>query len=178
MADNASLARPYAKALFELAQESASFEAWAAGLKNLALIASDESFCALLNDPRVERSKIAALLTELSQGALPDGGSNLINLLVQNDRLNALVDIETQFTELVAKEQASMNAEVISARALTESQKASLESALATRLGLKVVLQEIVDSSLLGGAIVKAGDRVVDGSARGRLKKLTSALLR
>ena len=101
-----------------------------------------------------------------------------MKLLVKNDRLIALTDVQQQFSDLVAKAQASVNAEVITAKALTDDQKSSLASALESRLGLKVQLEETVDASLVGGAIVKAGDLVIDGSAKGRLEKLTSALMR
>jgi F-type H+-transporting ATPase subunit delta len=178
MADNASTARPYAKAIFELAQESATFDGWSDAMAKISAIVGDESFTALASDPRVESARIADLLIELSQDVLPTGGDNFINLLVQNDRLGAVHDIAQQYSEMVAKAQASVNAEVITARALSDSQKANLEAALEQRLGLKVSLQESVDPSLIGGAIVKAGDLVIDGSARGRIEKLTSALLR
>lgn len=178
MADNASTARPYAKALFELAQESGAFDSWSGAIAKISAITSDEDFSALVSDPRVDRARIGELLIDLSQDVLPDGGANFVNLLIQNDRLDAMSDIEQQFSEMVAKAQASVNAEVITAIALSDSQKESLESALEKRLGLKVSLQESVDPSLVGGAIVKAGDLVIDGSAKGRIEKLTSALLR
>lgn len=178
MADHASTARPYAKALFELAQESGSYQAWLAGLAQLAAVAADDSFGNLVNDPRVDRTQIAELLIDISKDALPEGGENFVHLLVQNDRLEALTDIEQQFSELVAKAQSSVNAEVLTAIALSDTQKSALEAALEKRLGLKVSLEETIDPSLLGGAIVKAGDLVIDGSARGRIEKLTTALMR
>ena len=178
MADNASTARPYAKALFELAQEASSFDAWSDAVAKISAITSDDDFSALISDPRVDRTRVAELLIDLSQDVLPDGGANFVNLLVQNDRLEAMADIEQQYAELVAKAQASVNAEVITAIALSDSQKASLEAALQQRLGLKVSLHESVDATLIGGAVVKAGDLVIDGSAKGRIEKLTSALMR
>jgi len=178
MADNASTARPYAKALFELAQESSSFDAWTTALSQLSDISVDENFNKLVSDPRVERARLAELLIELSQDSLPDGGANFINLLVQNDRLHVLADIQQQYSDLVAQAQAAVNAEVVTAMALTDAQKSSLEAALEQRLGLKVSLEETVDAALIGGAIVKAGDLVIDGSAKGRIEKLTTALLR
>jgi F-type H+-transporting ATPase subunit delta len=178
MADNASIARPYAKALFELAEESKSFDDWTSALASLAAISSDDSFASLVNDPRIESDRLAELMIDISKDGLPEGGANFVNLLVQNDRLEALSDIEQQFAELVSKAKASVNAEVLTAKPLTDEQRASLESALAARLGLKVVLQETVDASIIGGAIVKAGDLVIDGSAKGRIEKLTSTLMR
>jgi len=97
---------------------------------------------------------------------------------VQNDRLESLVDISQQYGDLVAKAKALVNAEVITAMALTDDQKSSLAAALEQRLGLKVELEETVDADLVGGAIIKAGDLVIDGSAKGRIEKLTSALMR
>jgi len=178
MADNASIARPYAKAVFDLAQETNAFDAWTAALEQLAVISNDADFSTLISDPRVEGSKVAELLTDLTKDSLPEGGVNFINLLVQNDRIESLADISQQFSELVAKAKALVNAQVITAKALTDDQKSSLASALETRLGLKVELEETVDADLIGGAIIKAGDMVIDGSAKGRIEKLTNTLMR
>ena len=88
MANNASIARPYAKAVFDLAQETSSFDAWTTALVNLAAIGNDESFKTLVSDPRVDGSKVAELLIDLSKDTLPEGGANLINLLVQTISYN------------------------------------------------------------------------------------------
>ena len=178
MTDNASIARPYAKAVFELAQESESFSQWSAALSQLAAVSADRDFSALVSDPRVESRCLADLLIDITKDTLPEGGVNFINLIVQNDRLNALVDIEQQYGELVARAQKLVHATVVTAIALTEQQQATLESALEVRLGLKVNLEQTVDPTLIGGAIVKAGDLVIDGSAKGRIEKLASALAR
>ncbi|RBP53787.1 F0F1 ATP synthase subunit delta [Arenicella xantha] len=178
MADNASIARPYAKAVFDLAQESGSFESWSAALEHLAAISRDESFQTLVLDPRTNDSRVVELLADLSKDSLPEGGTNFVKLLVQNDRLGSLTDIGQQYEELVAKAKAIVNAEVITAIALTDDQKASLSSALETRLGMKVSLAQTIDASLVGGAVVKAGDMVIDGSAKGRIEKLTTTLMR
>ncbi len=178
MADNASIARPYAKAVFDLAQESNAFDAWASAIDQLCVVSNDADFSALVSDPRVEAAKVTELLTDLAKDSLPEGGANFVNLLVQNDRLGSLNDINEQYAGLVAKAKALVSAEVITAMALTADQKSSLAAALETRLGLKVELQETVDPELIGGAVIRAGDLVIDGSAKGRVEKLTSALLR
>ncbi|MFT5572837.1 MAG: F-type H+-transporting ATPase subunit delta [Cryomorphaceae bacterium] len=178
MADNASIARPYAKAVFDLAQENSSFEGWSVALEKMAAISGDRTFSALVSDPRVEGSKITELLLDLTQEVLPEGGANLVKILVQNGRLGALADIHQLYGDLVAKAQATVNAQVFTAMALNEDQKSSLSAALEVRLGMKVNLEETIDAGLVGGAIVKAGDLVIDGSAKGRLQKLTSALMR
>ena len=178
MADNATIARPYAKAVFDYAQESNSFDEWTTALNQLAVISSDESFNTLVNDPRVENSKVSELLIDLSKDVLPAGGPNFITLLVQNERLGSLNDIQQQYAELVANAKAIVTADVTTAIALSEDQKSSLIQALETRLGQKVVLEETIDASLIGGAIVKTGDLVIDGTAKGRIEKLTTTLLR
>ena len=178
MADNATIARPYAKAVFDYAQESNSFDEWTTVLDQLAVISSDESFSALVNDPRVEDSKITELLIDLSKDVLPAGGTNFITLLVQNERLDSLQDVQQQYADLVANAKAIVTADVTTAIALSEDQKSSLIQALEQRLGQKVVLEETVDAGLIGGAIIKTGDLVIDGTAKGRIEKLTSTLSR
>lgn len=178
MADNASIARPYAKAVFDLAQETNSFDDWSTALDQLAVISQDEDFIALVNDPRVEGSKTAELLADVAKDVLPEGGTNFVNLLVQNDRLIALEDIKQQYGDLVAKAKALVNAKVTTALPLTADQKSSITSALEARLGMKVEIDEVVDADLVGGAIIQAGDMVIDGSAKGRIEKLTTALMR
>ena len=178
MADNATIARPYAKAVFDYAQESNSFDEWNTALDQLAAISADDSFAAVANDPRVEDSKVTELLTDLTKDVLPAGGTNFIALLVQNERLDSLVDVKQQYADLVATAKAIVTAKVTTAIALTQDQKSSLISALEKRLDQKVVLEETVDASLIGGAIVKTGDLVIDGTAKGRIEKLTTALSR
>lgn len=178
MADNASIARPYAKAVFDLAQETNAFDAWSSALEQLALISQDESFRTLVADPRVDDSQVIELLTGIAKDNLPEGGANFIQMLVQNDRLLALPDIHQQFEAHVAKARALVNADVITAKALTSDQRSALAAALQAKLGMQVELSETVDSSLIGGAIIKAGDLVIDGSAKGRIEKLSSVLMR
>lgn len=178
MADNATIARPYAKAVFDYAQESNSFDEWTAVLAQLAAISNDDSFSALVNDPRIEDSKVTELLIDLTKDVLPNGGTNFITLLVQNERLGSLVDVQQQYTDLVSIAKAIVTANVTTAIALTDDQKSSLTTALETRLGQKVVLEETVDPTLIGGAIVQTGDLVIDGTAKGRIEKLTTALMR
>lgn len=178
MADYASIARPYAKAVFDLAQETNAFEAWTDALATAAAVSQDEAFGELISDPRVDRSKLSDLLLDVCGKSVPDGGSNLFKLMVQNDRLQALPEVAAQFKELVAKAKELVNAQVFTAMALSDDQKKALSAALESKLGLKVSLTETIDPDLIGGAVVKAGDLVIDGSAKGRIEKLATALSR
>ena len=178
MADNASIARPYAKAVFDLANENNSFADWSVALGRLAAVSEDADFNTLINDPKVKGQQFSELVLSVTEDSLPEGGENFINLLVKNDRLMALSDIKRQYEQLVAQAEAKINAQVTTAMALSNAQKDALASALEKRLGLQVELEEIIDGSLIGGAIVKAGDLVIDGSAKGRIEKLSTALAR
>lgn len=178
MAETASIARPYSRAVFDLAHETQAYDAWQLALDNLVVISEDDDFIKLSNDPKISSSQLTDLLLSLSASSLPAGGENLLKLLVSNDRLDAVADIRDQYQELVAKAQSAITAEVTTARALTEQQKTALSSALNERLGLQVSIEETVDETLLGGAVIKAGDLVIDGSAKGRIEKLSSALKR
>ncbi|MEO0367478.1 MAG: F0F1 ATP synthase subunit delta [Pseudomonadota bacterium] len=178
MSDNASIARPYAKAIFALAKESSDYEPWVQGLDSLATVTADQTFEQVVADPKINTTQVTDLLLELVKDQLPKGGDNLVRLLVKNNRTSVVSDISAQFQALVAKEQATVNAEVITAFGLSDQQRKDLAAALQQRLGVKVTLEEQIDESLVGGAIVKAGDLVIDGSAQGRLEKLTTALMR
>ena len=157
MASNASVARPYAQAVFELAGESGAYEAWSDTLALLSAVTSDPDFAALLHDPRVTHQQVSGLLTDLSAEKLPEGGKNFIRLLVRNDRVEALPDISRLYELCVAAARKSINAEVVTALALSEDQKARLSTALEQHLGCSVSLEETIDEKLLGGAILKAG---------------------
>jgi F-type H+-transporting ATPase subunit delta len=178
MADNASIARPYAKAVFELASDAKAFDAWSVTLETLALIAKDNQFKVLIGDPRVSEQQVVSLLLDLVGEGSPEGTENFIRLLAKNNRTEALEAVVSQFKAMVAKAKEIVNAQVVTAIAMSAEQKQSLAAALEKKLGLKVTIEEIVDNTLMGGAIVKAGDLVIDGSAKGRIEKLTTALMR
>ena len=176
MADNASIARPYAKAVFDLATETSTQDDWSSVLESLTAIAEDEEFGKAVNSPQVKPEQIEELILGVLGDKLPEGGNNFVKLLTQNGRLESLPDVQQQYTLLLAESRKSIEAEVLTARPLSADQKTNLTDALQTRLGVAVSLVETVDESLIGGAIVKAGDLVIDGSARGRVEKLTIAL--
>jgi len=178
MAGTSSLARPYARAVFELAQDAGDFKSWSEALAFLAALVNDESIQDLLNNPRVETERLQELLDDLCGDRVPEGGRNLVRLMLDNDRLSLLPDVAAQYDTLRAEAEGTVEAEVRSAKPLSDEQKSQLSAALEKRLGRKVNLTVQKDDSLLGGAVIRAGDLVIDGSARGRLEKLASALQR
>lgn len=174
--ENASIARPYAKAAFDLAIETKTQDQWSDTLKSLAMIAENEEFSNVMNAPQVTANQLEEVVLGMLGDKLPEGGDNFIKLLAQNGRLEVLPEVQLQFVALLAESQKSIEAEVMTARPLTEAQKTNLTEALKKRLGVSVSIVETVDESLIGGAIVKAGDLVIDGSAAGRVEKLAIAL--
>lgn len=178
MAGTSSLARPYAQAVFELAQESKDFKSWSDALAFLAALLSDESIQDLIHNPRVEEEQLQALLDDLCGDRVPEGGRNLLRLMMANDRLALVPDVAAQYEVLRAEAEGTVDAEVRSAKPLSDEQQTQLAKALEKRLGRKVNLTVHEDDTLLGGAVIRAGDMVIDGSAKGRLEKLASALQR
>lgn len=178
MAGTSSLARPYAQAVFELAKESKDFKSWSDALTFLAGLVSDKSMQDLINNPRVERARLLGLFDDLCGDRVPESGRNLLRLMAENDRLTAMPDVAAQYEIMRAEAEGTVDAEVRSAKPLDNAQKERLSKALEKRLGRKVHLTVVEDGSLLGGAVIHAGDLVIDGSAKGRLEKLASALNR
>ncbi|MGH1541417.1 MAG: F0F1 ATP synthase subunit delta [Arenicella sp.] len=178
MADNASIARPYAKAVFDLATEAGNQDDWANGLEVLSAVVIDDEFGKIIDSPQIKQDQLVQLALDVCGDKLPQGGDNLIKLLVHNNRLDIVPGVQEQFALMLAESRQSINAEVLTARPLNAEQTSKLSDALEKRLGVTVSITETVDESLIGGAIVKAGDLVIDGSAKGRVEKLASALNR
>jgi F-type H+-transporting ATPase subunit delta len=178
MAGTSSLARPYARAVFEFAREAKDYESWSEALAFLGAVFSDESMQDLITNPRVESGRLEKLFDDLCGDRVPEGGRNLVRLMMENDRLPLMPDVAAQYEVLRAEAEGTVDAEVRSAKPMSDEQKTQLSKALEKRLGRKVNLTVHEDDSLLGGAIIHAGDLVIDGSAKGRLEKLASALQR
>ncbi len=176
MAENSTVARPYARAIFELAQESASFPAWSAFLERAATIVMDERVAGLIDSPKLSRSEVAELMVDLAGDGVGDEGHNLMRLLAENDRLAVLPEITAEYAVLRDAAENVVDVEVISAVALTDEEKQGYAAAMRKRLGRDVRLACRVDESLLGGAIIRAGDVVIDGSVSGSLQQLASAV--
>lgn len=176
MANNTSTARPYAKAVFDLATEANQQDNWTSALDALAAIAKDKDFVDVAAAPQVKVEQLEKLVIDIAGDKLPQGGDNFVKLLAQNGRLEILPDIQQQYALLLAKSRKSIEAEVLTARPLSDDQKNKLTDALQARLGVTVSIVETIDENLIGGAIIKAGDLVIDGSAKGRVEKLAIAL--
>jgi len=178
MAEKITIARPYAKAAFELANGEGKLGEWSEMLELLSAIAADADFSALANNPNVADEKVAETLLGVMDKGLVAGGENLVKLLVENKRLNVMPEIAEMFGLLRAEAEKTIDAEVISAFEVGSAEQDKIKLALKNRLGREVTLTCKIDESLIGGAIVRAGDLVVDGSVVGQLKGLASAMSR
>ncbi len=176
VAERATVARPYAKAAFEYARQANAFAAWSAGLGAAAEILSDARVGALTKSPRLTGADLAGFINGLVGPKLDQGMQNFIAVLAENHRLLLLPEIFAQFERLRAAVENTVDVEVVSAVALDAAQSAKLSEALARRFKRQVRLQNSVDSTLLGGAVVRAGDMVIDGSLKGRLERLATEL--
>ncbi|HEV7612042.1 MAG TPA: F0F1 ATP synthase subunit delta [Steroidobacteraceae bacterium] len=176
MAERATIARPYAKAAFEYARDANAFAAWSQGLGAAAEIVADPRVADLIKDPTRSASDMAGLVLEIAGARLDAGMQNFVRVLAENHRLLLLPEIAAHYEAERASVENTADVEVISAVALNASQAEKLAAALNKRLKRRVRLQNSVDAALLGGAVIRAGDMVIDGSLKGRLERLGTEL--
>ncbi|MGM0595073.1 MAG: F0F1 ATP synthase subunit delta [Pseudomonadota bacterium] len=176
MAENTTIARPYAQAIFSLAQEQGDLKGWSQMLQFAAAVAADEEMVAVIDSPRFDNTQIGEMFIEVCGDKLNDAGKSMIRVLADNDRLKVLPEVAELYEAERATVEGTVVAEVTSATALSDAQQKSVAEALKKRLGREVTLECNIDESLLGGAIIRAGDMVIDGSVVGKLEKLASAL--
>lgn len=174
MADKSTIARPYAKAAFEVAG-AGRLGAWSEGLRAAAATVSDPRVQALLGNPRVLPRQLADLVTAVAD-RLDEDGRNFIRTLAENHRLDCLPEISALFEQLKAEAEGTVDVAVTSAVPLSEAQQHELAAALERRLRRSVHLQCTTDPALIGGAVVRAGDLVIDGSLRARLSRIAYEL--
>ena len=173
-----TVARPYAEAAFELARDADTLGVWADGLALAAAVVGDDRVDALLRNPRVDAEDKGALILEVCGDALDLKQRNFIRLLVHRGRIILLPEIQRQFDELRAAYERTLTAELVTAQPVDDAVRDRLTAALSERLERKVTLEMQIDETLIGGAVIRAGDLVIDGSVRGRLERLTGALSR
>ncbi len=176
MAELSTLARPYARAAFEYADAKGELQGWSETLALLAAIAQQDAIVRLLMSPNYTAKEQAEKLISVCGDDLSTQVQNYIGVLAENRRLLLLPEIQQQFEVLKADREKSVDVSVESAIELTGEEQEKLAKALSARLAREVNMQVSVNKSLLGGAVVRAGDTVIDGSIRGRLAKLAEAL--
>ena len=176
MAERATIARPYAKAAFEYARDAKALAEWSQGLKAAAEIVADPRVAAPTKSPQWTPADLASLVTDVAGAKLDAGMQNFVRVLAENHRLLLLPQISAHYEELRAAVENTVEVEVVSAVALDSTQQEKLKQALSKRLKRQVHMRTSVDPTLLGGAVVRAGDLVIDGSMKGRLQRLATEL--
>ena len=178
MAELATLARPYANAVFSVAKQAGELDRWSRLLEFLATASADEQMKILLEAPDVAEEQKAFRLIDVCGEELNESAKKFVHVLASNKRLGLIEPVREQFEELRALEQQSLDVLVTSAYPLSDSEGQHLASALAKKFEKEVHLTSEVDQSLIGGAVIRAGDMVIDGSVRGKLAKLQETIQR
>ena len=176
MAELTTLARPYAKAVFELARDSGKLDAWSEALGFLGAVVENDSVQAMIASPNVEEKDLLAMFEAAAGDRLDDERRNLLRLLIENGRVTALPDVAALYEVMKAEAEGAVDVEVTSVEPVSEDYRQRIGEALKRKLGRDVRLNFSIDESLIGGALIRAGDLVIDGTVRGRLDKLAGAL--
>ena|ERR1700733_9355725 len=176
MSDKSTIARPYARAAFAAAQDRGSLSGWSQALHTSATVVTHPAVEALLNNPRMTPKQLADLVADIGGEKLGTEWHELVLMLAQNRRLAILPQIATLFDELKDEKEGVVDVTVTAATDLDEQQQHTLTAALKRRLKRDVRLHTAVDKALIGGAVIRAGDLVIDGSLRTRLERLAYEL--
>ncbi len=174
MIEKRTIARPYAQAAFEQALEENDLQGWSEALSALATIASDERMKSLINDPRVSTDQLKKLALDIAGGSLSKTQKNFACILIDSDRFSLSPEISQLFEEKKSEAEKHANVQVITAYEIDENIKEKITKAMERKLGRSVDVTIEQDPGLIGGAIVKAGDMVVDLSVRGRLNQMAN----
>jgi F-type H+-transporting ATPase subunit delta len=176
MADRLTIARPYARAAFEEARTNGGLAPWSQALQTAAQVVKDRRVEALLGNPHVTPEELAQLVTGIAGSKLGEEGANFVRTLADNRRLAYLPEISELFDTFKDDAEGVADVTVTSAAPLDEAQRQRLTAALERRLKRQVRLHCDTDPQLIGGAVLRAGDLVIDGSLRTRLERIAYQL--
>lgn len=176
MAEQITLARPYARAAFEYADAAGSLEAWSRGLQQLALVAANKKVAAALSDPLSTTDQRTRILTDIMGDELDSGMKNFVHNMADNKRVDLFGEISQLFDLMKADREKVLDVKLQTAFDLNDAQRDKLAEAISKHLNRRVALEVETDNSLIGGALIQAGDTLIDGSVKGRLGKLKDAI--
>ena len=176
MAELATIARPYAEAVFRLAKGGNALAAWADKLAFIAAVYQDTQMQAAIGNPKVTPIDVERLLLAICGERIDGTARNMIQLLVHNRRLAMLPQIREQFEKLKLEGEGSLDAKISSAYPLDDTQRNHVVNLLSSRFKRKINATVIVDAELIGGIKVEVGDKVWDASVRGKLQTMAVTL--
>ena len=175
MSELTTVARPYAKAVFDFAVEAKAMDSWLSQLTFAAEVAQDDTIIGYISGgASVEQAQ--TLFLNVCGEQVDSQGQNFLKVMAKNERLLVLPQVLEQFIELKAEFEQEVTVDVTSAVEVTAEQKTTLSAALEKRLARKVKLNCFVDVSIVSGLVIKAGDMVIDGSVKGKLNRLATTL--
>jgi len=176
MAELETMARPYARAVFELARDEQRYPEWSAILAGLAEAVKDPSVAAWFGHPAIGRGQLAQLLIDALGDKLTPESRNLLRVLAEYDRLKLVPAIASEYEVMRADAERRVEVEITTAVSVDGAQQAQLVDAISKRLMRQVDVTWKVDAGLIGGALIRAGDLVIDGSVSGELDRLRQKL--
>jgi F-type H+-transporting ATPase subunit delta len=177
MAELSTVARPYAEALFAVAQGTGEkLDVWLAAVDDLAGLMAHPQVAEVVADPKLDHEQVLGLLSGMMKTSLPAAGVNFVKLLIENQRLAVLPDVATQFRQLKNRAEGVADCLIETAFPLSEAQVAELLASLSRKFGQKLKPEVRVNADLIGGVRATVGDQVLDGSVRARLSDMQTAL--
>lgn len=176
MSELSTLARPYAVAVFKQAVENNTAAKWSADLAFLSAVVSDAQMLEIVDSPVIAEQNLLQLMQEICTEHIAAQAMNLINLLIQNNRLGLIPEIAQLFEEYKAEHEGYVDVQVTSAYAFTKQEEKNFSETLGNKLKKTVQMSVQIDKSLIGGVLVRAGDIVIDGSIKGQLQLLAKQL--
>ena len=176
MAENLTIARPYADAAFEQAKGSKALGSWLDALDHLAAIVSDASMKEITRNPKLSEDQVYSVLTGVAGEGLSADQQNFVRILIENDRLQVLPEIRDLFVAKKNEHEGVLEADISSAFAIDDTTLARLKSDLEAHFKAKLNVHVRLDPELIGGVRIAVGDDVIDTSVRGKLANMAAAL--
>jgi F-type H+-transporting ATPase subunit delta len=176
MAESQTLARPYAEAVYGLAREQGSVAVWGGQLSTLVSITTESQISDLINNPSAPTGVVAGVVNTIGASLLTDEAKHLVETMAANRRLATLSEVQVQFNALASEDEGRVQAQVTSAIKMSAAQQKAIKTALDAKWSANVEIVFHIEPSLIGGAIIKARDWVIDGSVASQLKKLSATL--
>ena len=176
MAEQITIARPYAEAVFKLAKEKDALSAWSDMLKVISQVTSFEQVQALVSNPGITADKLLKIILDICGSKLNDEGKNLVALLIENNRIEVLPQLSDLYEQLKAQQEGVLEANIVSAYAISEKQLEKLVSVLEKKFKCKIKAKVNIDPELIGGVKVVIGDEVIDSFVLVKLETISVAL--
>jgi len=175
MAENVTLARPYAEAAFQLARANSALGPWQQALDRMAAVAADAQMVECITNPRLQTSQVSQLFLDVA-GSLSAEQQNFVRLLVDNERLQVLPEIRELYVELKNGQEGVQEADIASAFPLDDATLKNLVAELEARFKCRIQAAVRIAPELIGGVRIAVGDQVIDASVRGKLAAMATAL--